>query len=97
MALTPWGVSFNHAVAAASSNCIQSTTTIAKHFERFDDGTETREQTNKNIGDHLVAFARQFSGDAKPAQALSYVHSAACSPEVQLSGVGEGTGPITAI
>ena len=66
LALTPWSLSLNNAIAAASSNSIRSVKTIARHFERFADGQETRPQTNQEIADHLLAFARQFSADSKP-------------------------------
>jgi hypothetical protein len=65
MAFTPWSMSLNHAVSAASSNSIQSIRTVARHFERFADGDETKEQANKAVADHLLAFARQFSADSK--------------------------------
>jgi hypothetical protein len=67
MALTPWSMSLGNSIAANSSNCVRSMKTIAQHFERFADGEETKEQANKEIADHLLAFARQFSADSKPA------------------------------
>jgi hypothetical protein len=67
MALTPWSVSLNNSIAAASSNGVRSMKTIARHFKRFADGEETKEQANKEIADHLLAFARQFSADSKAA------------------------------
>jgi hypothetical protein len=67
MSFTPWCMSLNHAVAAASSNCIRSLQTIAGHFESLAGGQETKEQANKEIADHLIAFARQFSADSKAA------------------------------
>ena len=66
LALTPWSLSLNNAIAAASSNFIRSVKTIARHFERFADGEETKQQANQEIADHLLAFARQFSADSKP-------------------------------
>jgi hypothetical protein len=66
LALTPWSLSLNNAIAATSSNCIRSVKTIARHFERFADGEETKQQANQEITDHLLAFARQFSADSKP-------------------------------
>ena len=66
LALTPWSLSLNNAIAATSSNCIRSVKTIARHFERFADGEETKQQANQEIADHLLAFARQFSADSKP-------------------------------
>jgi len=66
LALTPWCMSLNNAIAAASSNSIRSVKTIARHFERFADGEETKQQANQEIADHLLAFARQFSADSKP-------------------------------
>ena len=65
LALTPWSMSLGNAIAADSSNSVRSMGTIARHFERFADGEETKEQANKEIADHLLAFARQFSADAK--------------------------------
>lgn len=67
MALTPLSLSLNNSIAAASSNGVRSMKTMARHFERFADGEETKEQANKEIADHLLAFARQFSADSKPA------------------------------
>ncbi|MGA3284387.1 MAG: hypothetical protein ABSD57_08015 [Verrucomicrobiota bacterium] len=67
MALTPLSISLNHSIAAASSNSVRSMKIIARHFERFADGEETKEQANKEIADHLLAFARQFSADNKAA------------------------------
>jgi hypothetical protein len=67
MTLTPWSMSLNNAVSAASSNSIRSLKTLARHFERFARGDETKEQANKEVGDHLLAFARQFSADGKAA------------------------------
>jgi hypothetical protein len=64
MALTPWCMSLNKAVSLASANCVRSMKTIAGHFERFAGGKETRERTNQEIADHLLAFARQFSADS---------------------------------
>lgn len=66
LALTPWCLSLKNAVAAASSNSVRSAKTIARHFERFADGEQTKEQANQEIADHLLAFARQFSADGKP-------------------------------
>ena len=40
--------------------------TIAGHFERFAGGEETRDKANKEIADHLLAFASQFSADTRP-------------------------------
>lgn len=67
MALTPWCLSLNHAVSVASSNSVRSASVIARHFERFGRGEITKEQANSEIADHLLAFARQFSADTKPA------------------------------
>lgn len=67
MALTPWCISLNKAVSIASSNSIRSVSVIASHFERFSRGELAREQANSAIADHLLAFARQFSADSKPA------------------------------
>jgi hypothetical protein len=67
MALTPWFISLNHAVAMDSTNSIRSVSIIARHFERFSWGEVTRDQTNREIADHLFAFARQFSADHESA------------------------------
>ena len=67
MALTPWSMSLSNSIAAASSNCVRSIKTIARHFERFADGEGTKEQANREIADHLLAFARQFSADIQAA------------------------------
>jgi hypothetical protein len=68
MALTPWSLSLSNSISAASSNCVRSIKTIARHFERFADGEQTKEQANQEIADHLLAFARQFSADIQPEQ-----------------------------
>lgn len=65
LALTPWCISLNHAVSAASSNSIRSVSIIARHFEHFGRGEITKDQANQEIADHLLAFARQFSADTK--------------------------------
>jgi len=65
MAFTPWSMSLSNALSASSSNSIRSIRILAGHFERFAHGDETKEQANKEIGDHLLAFARQFSADSK--------------------------------
>ncbi len=70
MALTPWGMSLSNSIAAGPSNSLRCLKTIARQFELFADGKETKEQANKEIADHLLAFARQFSADANSAQAL---------------------------
>ena len=67
MALTPWCMSLNNAVSVASSNSVRSASIIASHFERFGRGEVTKDQANQEIADHLLAFARQFSADTKPA------------------------------
>ena len=67
MALTPWCMSLNKAVSIASSNSVRSVSIIASHFERFGRGELTKERANQEIADHLLAFARQFSADTKPA------------------------------
>ena len=67
MALTPWSMSLANSIAAGSSNCVRSMKAIARHFERFADGEETKEHANQEIAGHLLAFARQFSADSKTA------------------------------
>jgi hypothetical protein len=67
LALTPWCMSLNNAISAASSNSIRSASIIAKHFEHFGRGEVTKDRANQEIADHLLAFARQFSADTKPA------------------------------
>ena len=49
------------------SNCVRSMKIIARHFKRFADREEAKEQANQEIADHLLAFARQFSADSKAA------------------------------
>lgn len=66
LALTPWCMSLNNAVSVASSNSVRSASIIAGHFERFGRGEVTKDRTNHEIADHLLAFARQFSADIKP-------------------------------
>jgi hypothetical protein len=65
MALTPWSTSLQAAVALTSSNSVRCMKTVATHFERFARGEATKEQANREIADHLLAFARQFSADSK--------------------------------
>lgn len=67
LAPIPWSMSLSNAIAAVSSNCVRSMQTIARHFERFANGEETKEQANKEIADHLLSFARQYSADDKTA------------------------------
>jgi hypothetical protein len=67
LALTPWCMSLNNAVSIVSSNSIRSASIIAKHFEHFGRGEATKDRANQEIADHLLAFARQFSADTKPA------------------------------
>jgi len=66
MALTPWGMSLSNSITAGTSNCLRSLKTIARQFEFFAEAKESKEQANREIGDHLLAFARQFSADTKP-------------------------------
>ena len=68
MALTPWCMSLNNAVSVSSANSVHSASIIAGYFERFGRGEVTKERTNQEIADHLLAFGRQFSADTKPAQ-----------------------------
>ena len=67
MAFTPLSLCLKNSIAAASSNTVRSMEIMARHFERFAGGEEAKEQANKGIGDHLLAFARQFSADPKAA------------------------------
>ena len=67
LALTPWCMSLHKAVSAAASYSIRSVSIIASHFERFSKGQTTKDQANREISDHLLAFARQFLADTKPA------------------------------
>jgi hypothetical protein len=67
LALTPWCMTLNNAVSVASSNSIRSASAIARHFESFARGETTKDRANQEIADHLLAFARQFSADTKPA------------------------------
>jgi hypothetical protein len=65
LALTPWCISLNNAVSSSASNSIRSVSIIARYFERFGRGEETKDRANQEIADHLLAFARQFSADTK--------------------------------
>lgn len=67
LALTPWCLSLNKAISTASSYSIRSVAAIARHLERLSKGEATKDQANREIADHLLAFARQFSADSKPA------------------------------
>jgi len=64
MALTPWRMSLHKAVSQDPSNSVRSMVVIARLFQRFGQGEATREQANREIADHLLAFGRQFSADA---------------------------------
>ncbi len=66
LALTPWCMSLNNAVSVGSSNSVRSVSLIARHFEHFGRGEVTKDQANREIADHLLAFARQFSADSRP-------------------------------
>jgi hypothetical protein len=68
MALTPWCMSLNTAVSMASSNTIRSVTTIARHFGFLGNSERSKDQVNQAIGEHLLAFGRQFSADGKSGQ-----------------------------
>jgi hypothetical protein len=63
LAFTPWRICLGKAIALASSHSLRSVATIARQFERLGQGEATREQVNREIADHLLAFARQFSAD----------------------------------
>jgi hypothetical protein len=67
IALTPLSMVLNNSMAADSTYCVRSLKIIARHFERFANGEETKEQANQEITDHLLAFARQFSADKNTA------------------------------
>jgi hypothetical protein len=67
LALTPWCLSLSNAVAVSSSNSVRSVSIIAGYFRHFDRGEMTKERANREIADHLLAFAMQFSADTKPA------------------------------
>ncbi|SPE61553.1 hypothetical protein SBV1_730025 [Verrucomicrobia bacterium] len=66
LALTPWCTALNRAVSLASQNSIRSAAIIARQFECFGRGEVTKDRADQEIGDHLLAFARQFSADSKP-------------------------------
>lgn len=66
LTLTPWCISLNKAISVASAHCMRSIKLIARHFECVAGGLETKDQANKEIADHLLAFASQFSADTKP-------------------------------
>jgi hypothetical protein len=67
LSFTPWRLSLNRAVSMASANSVRSVSVIARWFERVGKGDSTDDQANREIGDHLLAFARQFSADRAPA------------------------------
>jgi hypothetical protein len=67
LALTPWGMSLNKAVAFDSCATTRSVATIAGHFEATARGRLTKLEANAAIADHLLAFARQFLADSPPA------------------------------
>ena len=67
LALTSWSLSLKNSITIDSANSVRSVKTIARHFARFAGGAETEVQANKEIADHLLAFARQFSADTKSA------------------------------
>jgi hypothetical protein len=67
LALTPWCLSLSNAIAISSSNSVRSVSVIAGYFRHFDRGEMTKERANREIADHLLAFATQFSADTKPA------------------------------
>ena len=60
--------------SAVHRTSIRSIRILAGHFERFAHGDETKEQANKEIGDHLLAFARQFSADSKAGLVFTMRH-----------------------
>jgi hypothetical protein len=68
MAFTPYSMSLDRAISAASCNSVRSVKTVARYFERFADGGITKEHANQEIADHLLAFARQFAADSNVTQ-----------------------------
>jgi hypothetical protein len=68
MTLTPWCMSLIKAVSQDASYSIRLVVIIAGHFERFARREATRDQANREIADHLLAFGRQFSADRNSAQ-----------------------------
>ena len=69
----PWSMCLNNSLCRQFIQLVRSMKIMARHFERFANGEETKEQANQEIGDHLLAFARQFSADSK----AGYFHNAA--------------------
>jgi hypothetical protein len=65
MALTPLSLCLNNSITAAPSNTVRFMKIMARQFERFARGAETREQANQEIAGLLLAFARQFAADSK--------------------------------
>lgn len=70
LALTPFRWSLEQAVGEDPGNCLRSVRILADLFELFGRRGETREQTNLAIGDHLLAFARQFSVSVRPGEEI---------------------------
>jgi hypothetical protein len=67
LALTPWCMSLHKAISSAASYSIGSVSIIASYFQRFGKGETSKDQANREVADHLLAFARQFLADTKPA------------------------------
>jgi hypothetical protein len=65
IALTPLSMVLINSIAADSTYSVRSLKIIALHFERFANGEETVEKANREISDHLLAFACQFSTESK--------------------------------
>jgi hypothetical protein len=70
MALTPLSLCLHNSITAAPSNTVRFMKILARQFERFAGGQETREEANQEIAGHLLAFARQFSADSNAAPLL---------------------------
>lgn len=68
IALTPLSRVLKKSISSDSSHCVRSIKIIARHFERFANGEQTKEQANQEIGDHLLAYARQFSVESETAR-----------------------------
>lgn len=67
LALTPWCMSLSKAVSVDPCASSRSVSVIATQFERVSRGQATKADVNRDIADHLLAFARQFLADPIPA------------------------------
>ena len=59
IALARWGISLSNSSAAGTSNSLRSLKIIARQFELLAAGKESKEEANKEIAGHLLAFERR--------------------------------------